>query len=832
MIWKFFLSFGRNLRNNKLLSLINIFTLSIGFAVFSMSALYVHKEMSYDSGWSNAKRIHRTLVQWQGLPGRGDGSGYSLDPSSYQSLLSYFSDQIEAATRLPSAPVQLQVGQEEVGNIIFLTFADPEFEFIFDLQVLDGSLTRVLGNPGLIALSESRAIALGDSGRVGESLLVKTPYNGGEQEFEVGAIIRLPEPTSHAFEMLTVIGEHASELFVSSPSPPWEASTPVRLLLKPRERTQDLNDQMPNFVASALADNYGQFDTGSIDDHVFYELQPIQEIYLNRGSFEEDILIFGDKSKVIIFAAVGLIVLLVGCSNSASLSFANALRRRREVGIRKTLGAGKKIIVLHYLGESVLIALIACGLAVALQELLAIPVQTLFNISGELSPSLASSGLLLVIAVFIGLFSGAYPAVLLSTIRPQSALKSNAESGGNGVFRARIVLVGGQLALTVMFLASAFGLYAQLIMVQNQSLGYDHTNLLYVSHSPSSSSSVPNASVVANNVLDLSGVMAATPMVTPPPNMNLPLNINASNLVSKNEFEMEVQSTRLMVAEGFIEMLGIPLLSGRMLDGVRDSWTNSQNSSEKVEHVLINRRAVEALGFTSPKSAVDQLVYMRSSDVNGQLFDAPMRIVGVLEDSLYSSIHRLPVPEFYALPSDTSTSQYMLRFEPATSSDIQEDVASLFESYGIEPNLLFIESRIESAHLQQRDESRLLLITAGIALLISCIGMYGLVTAAVVSSVKEVGVRKVLGASTLSILGLFLWRFSRPALFANLIAWPIAGWFVLRWIQQFPYQIEFIWFSLIFIFASLVVLLVIWLTIIAVTAQAARCFPASSLQYE
>lgn len=823
MFWHFVLNFGRSLRANRTLTLINIMSLALGLTVFGIASLYVQRELSYDQKWPNAERIHRIVVQRQGLPGSADGFSTSIDPRSYQLLLDNFSEQIEASTRQSWLPVQVQVGETK-SAVIFLALVDSSFPDIFPLEVIEGSLARVLQNPGLIALSDVRADAFGDLGRVGQRVLVNAPYGGGEQEFEVGAIVRVPELTALPFDMLTAIGDHAAAL-----AAPWEAAAPVRLLLERGVSTREFTDQMPSFVERVLAVDNSALQIDDISEHLFYRLQPFHEIYLNRMGFDESMVVFGDKSKVITFAAVGLLVLLVGCSNSASLSFANALRRRREIGIRKAAGAGSRSIMLHYLGESVLLSLAACALALVLQELLLVPLQALLNISGELSPGWADYGLLVTVAVLIGLLNGVYPAFTLSRLRPQSVLETEVTASGKGSSRAGALLVGGQFTLTVIFLASALVLYTQLTVAQAQPLGYDYQNLLFFSYPQSTG--VPNATVIANSVQNLPGVEVAIPLVTAPPNMNLPLNFNVANLVSKLESETEVQTTRLMIVENFPAMMGIPLLAGRALDESRDRWASSREDSSKVETALLNRSAAQALGFVTPALAVDQLVYLRR-DVNGNQIDTPVRIVGVLEDNLYSSIHRRPVPEIYTHPAELNASQYLLRYDPASASDMQQRITALMQPYGIQLFFEFTEERIRAAYARERSESRMLLIAAGLALALSCIGMYGLVAASMARSVKEVGVRRVLGASIHSLLGLFLWRYSRPALLANLIAWPIAGWFVLRWIQRFPYQIDLVWLLPIFVCASLVVLLISWLTIVAATARATQCAPATSLRYE
>src|SRR5690606_567822 len=339
-------------------------------------------------------------VEQRGLPGLTDGQFTVMRPEPVLTLPDYFSTEIEHVTRVASLSVRPADATE--GGYL-LSLVDPAFADIFQFEVLDGSLRRVLQNPGLLALNENMAESLGAAGQVGKRLRLSLVGEEKVQEFEIGAIYRLPQPSSLNFTLLTVLGDYAAALVESPSVGPWETSVGIWLSLRDRVSAEELNEQLPQFVDSSVTGFDSRLAAGELlSEHLFYRLQALRDVHLNPVGFEAIQRSAGDKNKVLTFAVVGMLVLVVGCTNSASLSLAQALKRRREIGIRKTSGAQSSSILVQHLGESLLLALLACVLAVALQDMLREPLMALQNISALPPLRLGGSAVLLGIASVAG----------------------------------------------------------------------------------------------------------------------------------------------------------------------------------------------------------------------------------------------------------------------------------------------------------------------------------------------------------------------------------------------------------------------------------------------
>lgn len=830
----FLRAFIANLRAHKLLSLITVLSLSIGLTVFSMAYLYVERELSYDGGWPNADRILRLTLEQRGMPGSPDGSFTSVNARAWPVLMNYFGSQIEQATRVAWSGVR----SEASGGAHPIAFVDADFGQVFQLEVLSGNLEQTLANPSYIALSERGAGWLGQDLQPGSrvTLLSMNAISPGEQEFVVGAIFRVPQPSSLDFDLLAAIPDTPSPLFGSPMLPPWETGVEIWLTLEEGIGTAEFNAQQPAFVQTQItAFNDSLPPSALISEHLFYRFQPLTEMHLNPVG-PEVMWGSGNKAKLLTFAAVGLLVLLVGCSNATSLSLAMALNRRREIGIRKACGASKGNVLRQHLGEAVLLALLAYGLALGLQALLLPPVMTLLSIRGDFTVSLVGHALLAIISISAGLLNALYPAFVLSGVRPQHVLRQDGARSPSRALRARTLLVGGQFCLASLFMCGAVTLYAQLAVTRAQPLGFDTSDLLLVSHSTPSHQL---GQALRDGLSSLPGVerMAGSWVV---PNQNTSPQMNGVVLVRKDAAPTRMQATSVSIDPGFFELMDIPLLAGRFLDAERDrsvtlfSGPGEDSRQSRVPAVLVNRSAVQALGFATPEQALDRLVYRHRSGRDGSLDEVVLQVVGVVEDSMFASLHRRPLPEVYSLnPDEALTNNYLLKYQPGAVRDIHRRVSEVYQNLDVAaPYQSFVKERIGGAFVQERSDSRLLLSAAAIALFLSCVGLYGLAASTMARSVKELGVRKAIGAGTASLVALFLWRFARPILLANLIAWPVAGWFVLRWIQQFPYQLDLAWLPSIFLGASALVLLVAWLTVSWVTAQAALRAPVQSLRYE
>jgi putative ABC transport system permease protein len=816
----------RNLRRHKLQSFINLVSLALGLAVFAFAFLYVKQQLSYDRGWPDAERIHRLIVESRGLPGTADAKSTAVDARVWPSVVEHFANEIDTAVRVKS--IYATIKDASPPRVIDLFFVDAAFSELFPLDVISGDLDRVLSGPGFIALEETLATALGPNIGPGTRLTFVVP-RGGELELEVAALYRLPANRSAAltFPAISRIHEAAFSLFGElQPFQSWESSSQIWLKLKPGVDTNAFNALQPAFLENEVH----LYDPAlgpkrRISEHVFYQWQALPNIYFNPIGLES--VGAGDAVHVATFAVVGLLVLLVGCSNSVSLSLASAIERRKEIGIRKAAGALPSNIIVQHLGEAVLLALIALIPASLLLEALLPAFQTLLSFKVALDPGVYEYLLLVLIAVVVGLVNGIYPALVLSSVKPQAALKPAAGTGARAGQSLRELLVGGQFCFASMLLIGTGALYLQVEVIRNQPLGFEPDNLIFSYFIGFEG----NPEFIEQELLNVPGVIAVTGAFTVP---NANTGNSSMTLISKEANSGEVKSFHTPTDHDLLAMLQVPLLAGRYFDPARDQLNTQAppGTPPPVRSLIINRAAASALGFASPDAAVDQLIHGRTVSQNNQLVDFPLRIIGVVEDNMYGILRRRPGPEHYYL-AEPPPLAYMVQYDAAFEGSILKSINALAQQwYGAPPNSIFLEQFVERILLREQDEGKLLLTCSGLALLLAAIGLYGLAAFSMERRAKEVGVRKVMGAEVGSLLALFLWRFFRPVLLANIAAWPVAVYFVLQWMERFPYQLDKAWLLPLCLGAAFVVLLVTLSTVSVITCRAASAKPVQSLRYE
>jgi putative ABC transport system permease protein len=835
MLKTFLLATLRNLRRHKLHSLINIASLAIGLAVFGFAVLYVKQELSYNR-WPDADRIHRLVIEQRGIPGVPDTVTPSLQSRLWPRVTDYFAPQIEQATRATIFAVKPVDG--EAALTTGLLFVDPGFADIFELEVVEGDIGRVLSGPGIIALEESYVERLGyEDGIGGRLMLTSLQASDVELEYEVGAIYRLPRPIDAGFMFLsfTLMHEYSIPLFGQSRQfVSWENNVQVWAKLRPEVETEAFNALQPAFVEQEVTTlNSALGPDRKVNDHVLHRWQPLPAIHFNplpaeaasgRGA--------GDPARVATFAVVGLLVLLVGCSNSISLGLAAALERRREIGVRKAAGALQHEILWQQLGESVLLAMLALIPAIGMLELLQSSFQTLLPFTVRIDIGWIDYALMLLIACATGLASGAYPAFVLSATRPQAVLKAGAQETTKRGMGLRGLLVGVQFCFASMLLIGTSTLYLQLAVTRAQPLGFDATDTLFIGGIQSTASSDAIRAELAGTpgvVQAINGYMQ--------PNIGAQAAGTAQSLVRNRGDQEAVQVSSVISDYGFIDFMRMQVVAGRAYDEARDKPPpmTTPPTSPREEPLVINRSALRALGFDTPEAAIEQRIFRRvTNNQNGQIFELPLRIIGVVEDNMYYSLRQRPGPQIYQTVQTRALPPIMVRYEESAASSIQQRVQDTIVRVSGQPavSVFFVQEQLRAVFVQEQNESRLLLICGGLALLLACIGLYGLAAFSMERKVKEVGVRKALGAASSSIIALFLMRFARPVLIANLIAWPIAVYFVLQWIERFPYQIERAWLLPLCLGTALAVLLVSTLTVGFITARAANANPVRSLRYE
>jgi putative ABC transport system permease protein len=811
-----FFSALRNLLCHRVQSLISLASLVVGLVVFGFTFLYVKQELSYDRAWIDAERIHRLVIDQRGIPGLREGLKTSMEARDYPGLLEYFAPQIDRATRL--AVLGGRFKDSTSLDMAPLMFADPGFAEVFQLQVVAGDLDRIWRGPGFIAVEEGYAAASGEKLTPGDRVVIRSSYDG-EREYEVAAIYRLPEGTSLKFSLLTLMHDYSLPLFGSRQDQSWSKQFQLWLKLKAGVETATFNDMQAAYVERAVTVYDEALGPGRrVSDFLFYRWQPLTQMHFNPIGSEARSA--GDPVKVATFALIGLLVLLVGCSNSVSLSLASVIERQREIGVRKTMGALPADILRQHFGESVLLALIALVPALALLELLLPALQTLLPFVTPLDVGWDDYALLALVACIVGLANGFYPALILSRVRPHAALKAAPVSDFKGGTTLRALLVVGQFCFASMLLIGTAAMYLQIAVTRAQPLGFSAENLVLLALSEQER---VNGTALGVELEKIPGVIQVVP-ISIPPNPNS--FTNATTLVRQSNDGDGLSVLAVPFYSGFFELMNIPLLAGR---------SSVAPSPQPERPMLINRAAMRALGFASPEDAIEQVVLARNtSNQSGEVSHTPIRIVGVVEDNMYTSLRRTPGPELYVQQSSDDVVGLLLKYDAAIGATLQERIQNTAQAVNGQPlqYLRFVEPELRAAFRQEQNESRLLLIACGLALLLACIGLYGLAAFAIERRVKEVGVRKVMGASVLAIVALYLWRFSRPVLIANVLAWPFALYMVLRWIERFPYQLDKTLLLPLCLGVTLAVLAISLLTVSAITARAAAAKPIESLRYE
>jgi putative ABC transport system permease protein len=818
----------RNLLKYKLFSAINIGGLSVGLAACLLIALYVQDEISYDRQWTNADRIYRvttTIDRTGSNPVKAGVNSLLLLPA----LKQYFSEEIESGSRMLRSTrdfhIDSAVFRETVATV------DADFIRMFELDVLDGSLQTVLSDPNSIALSDELAQRFFAEEKVVDRVIT---LSSGDttRDYRIGAVYRLPPgntvldlpalmPLDTAGRGSSWLGPLVSQDFVQ---------------LRPGINHSQIETRLPEFIdlnvdISAL--QAGPAVTSS--QRVSIELQNVGDIYLNspfeRGSNR------GNKTVVVAFSAIAILVLLIGCINFTILSTARATQRAREVAVRKVIGASRSQLSLQFLGESFLVVLPAILLALVLVELMLPFFESIVGRTLAFSYGSPTAWLsLFALALIVGFAGGLYPAFLLSRFKPVTTLKGLTATKTRGAVSMSNVLVAFQFSISIALIIATAVIYAQVSYTQNHDPGFNGDNMLIIENL--GEPRLVNASVAEKNTLkaelaDLANVSAASL------SGHQPMQRSGSAIVPLPFSRLDQpgitnQLTTLSVDHDFFRTWQISLVAGRdysqTLDRATPLFRPEYDAGTSDGNLIVNASAVRSLGFASVEDAIGARV--SSPGFNAGIHN--FTIVGVTEDTQFSSLRGLPAPEAYVLyPEEPGYMMNVLGVRFVGDPQVLlADVSRIWRTViGDQPlETSFAEERMAGEFEQERTEASMLVSFSFLAIIIACLGLYGSATFNVHRRTREIGIRKVMGAEVREIVTLLIWQFSRPVMFANVIAWPAALWVMITWLQRFAYRID-IWLLLpLCAAAGTGALMIAWLTVAGNTLRVASISPVKSLR--
>jgi putative ABC transport system permease protein len=603
--------------------------------------------------------------------------------------------------------------------------------------------------------------------------------------------------------------------------------------LRPGADVAAMHRRMPETLRRLIPTD--QRDSSAPDGLGFtQELMNVRAI--NTGAIDSGTMRLGTSRKTLVtFGIVAAFLLVVACVNFTNLATARASRRAREVGLRKTLGATRTQLVIQFLLEASVVVAAAGLLALALVEL-ALPWLNA-QIEGEIPIRYAGSdGILLPLAALlalVGVMGAVYPAFFLSRYRPALVLKANQGAPDTpGAGRLRIGLVVIQFAVSIALIICTAIIYAQTLYARSVDPGYKVSGLLFVL-SPEVVGDRSQVETFMRRITDLPGVTSVARVgITPDPGTT-----TTPTFVKRGETE-SVTLQEVDVDGNAFETLGIRLLAGRGVTDQREADIGAPRFNidpardtlieQRGLNVVVDEAAARLLGFADAETAVGGQIVRNAG--SGRPI-APYTIVGVVNDVRFESARFDDLPNIYYVSPHHHLS-LAVRFEGASGAALMSAVEKLWKSsVDTEPfEGFFADARIAQMYDSDERRARLFAIFAGFAVLISCLGLFGLAAFTAQHRTKEIGIRKVLGARTGDIVRLLVWQFTRPVLLANLIAWPIAWWAMRDWLSEFESRIAI--GPTPFIVAGLVALAIAIGTIASHAIRVARTSPIHALRYE
>ncbi len=800
MIKNYILIAIRNLKRNKVYGIINILGLAVGITGAALLYLYVDNELGYDSFHENSERIYRIVEIDDSQDQRTRYYGQTA-PVLGSTLEENFPE-IEELVRIyqPMGHIDMEWKGEAISERSWL-MADPAFFEIFDFEVVQGDISRALSEPNSVVISEKKAQQLfGNQNPIGEVLTFS--YLGDNT---ITAVVKNVPDNSHLqFELL--LSRRNSNLNWQEYLTSWDRyGACTYLLLEESVNMSSFEDKLDTFIQNQQTVNENARN--------FY-LQPITDIYFNSQDIEFGIENgHGNIFYIYVFSAIGIFLLLIAGINYMNLATALSAQRGKEIGIRKAAGAEKGQLIGQFLAESVVIALLACVGAYFLIELLMPSFNQLtgknFNITSESFGYIAM--VLLGIGLLLGISSGSYPAFYLALIKPIRVLKTNAEvKGGNLILRK--VLVVAQFSLSIILIIGTLAAYKQIDYIRTADLGFEEEQMLVVDIN--SGNTRARFDAMKQEIDKLPGVQDVAVSSRVPGEWK---NITQTFARSGQDGTADsVQTYFMSFDEDMLDLYNINLVTGRNFTG---------NKSTDSLTVLLNQTAVSALNLEEPLGKTLRLTGV----------EEPVRIVGVVEDFNYQSLHQKVAPlliGYWANPVNV-IDYFSVKLAansdiPATIEELEQIHAQFDPASAMEYH--FLDQQIENMYRADVRAGRLFAIGGGVTIFIACLGLFGLALFSTQQRIREIGIRKVLGATIPQILTLLTTDFMKLVAIAFVCAVPIS-WLVMRnWLQNFAYHTEL--GIGIFLLAGIGALVVSLLTVSYQSIKAALMNPVESLRSE
>jgi putative ABC transport system permease protein len=786
----------RNLSRNKVYSFINIAGLSIGLACAMLIILFVKDEVSYDRFHNNVGHIYRIVREgsYQNKAYKDPNTGYLQGPRFAQNVPG-----IQSYVRVQSGTNDIRLGNDIKSQD--LLYVDSNFFSVFSFPLINGDPKSCLKDPHSVVLSEDVAKRqFGTTDAIGKTMMIKEdsvfiPY-------QVTAIAKkVPQNSSIKFDMLLPIKESVADAQNNENWFNFFLNTFV--VLDPKANIKDVERGMQQYyerdsreTRKEMIAKYGPEGWGGI-----YFVQPFLQMHLSTELPASNGL--RDASTPMysyILSAIAIFILFIACINFVNLTVARSVKRAKEIGIRKVVGGDRKQLVFQFLGESYLLCLIAFVLALVLVHFILPVFNTLSNKALALSYLMDAKLVAGYIVLFLitGFLAGFYPALILSGYQPVTTLYGRFQLAGKNYLQKSLVVL--QFALASFLIIGTFIMYAQFKFLTTKDLGYDDRNVIVVN---TGFTRHDKAKVFKEELLKNPNIIGVTLK-----------NSGGWMTIAKVGSDSTINFSYETVDESYLPLLKIKLVSGRNFS---PDFPSDSNHS-----VLVNESFVKRAGWKNPLGQIVDFFYRNEK----------YTVIGVVKDYHYAPLNQEIQPQLFTMKNDNAYGIALVKINPGKETASLRHIQKAFKSiFPFNPyTYIFKDEENRQNYEAESKWKQILLFGAVLTIFISCIGLFGLSVLSAEKRTKEIGIRKVLGASVQSIVAILSKDFLKLVLFALVVAMPLAWMAANKWLQSYPYRITLNW--VLFIVSALLVVLVSLFTVSFQAVKAAVANPSESLKTE
>ncbi|REL32210.1 ABC transporter permease [Thalassotalea euphylliae] len=829
----------RNIVKNGVFSAINIFGLAVGLMSCILIMLFVRAETGYDKWLPQHEQVVRIHTAYT-MPDRQPFLTVRSPGRIMEAVRDYARAEVETGVRLIQWNLTIRKGENIFDEAI--TMADGSFLDVFQLPFVHGDRQSSFSQPMNLVVTEALAHKyFGRTDVVGETLSVCCVGPQGPADVMITGVVKdLPSETHLDINMLFYLqpalfppGNNVLDTWTS-------VNVYTYFKLKPQVSAAQLQERINYWL-----DNESPFGAmwqqlvgdkaagRKVTDFFNIKVMKLTDLHLNAkqdAGNMGDLTPMGDANMIRTFSVVALIVLIIACINFMNLATAKASKRAKEVAMRKVLGASRKQVAVQFLSEAIILVFVALLFAVAASEIVLPFYNQILGTSLQLQlfddPSLLL--VLISVATVVGILAGIYPALYLSRFLPSHILKASKASESANSTKMRGVLVVVQFAASITLVVATVVVYGQTLYSTMADVGFKSEDKLILNVR----TATDRLQSLRQELLSLPEVNSVTFSSEAPTQDDE--NNDQFRLLEPNDYGDMVEPMFLNYHNmdfGFFEAYEVEPIAGRLFseDFGRDRIVHATETQEAQQEksqasIILNLTAVKKLGFMNPENIIGKTLVNQNHQFT---------VIGVIPDIHFRSMKfGIRATVFTLNPSRFRIANIAFNTQnlPALVNKVEDIWQRNVPQHPI--NLQFLSEMMAAQYQDERTTARLFLAFSVLAIIVACLGLYGLSAFTVERRTKEIGIRKVMGASVKDIVKLLIWQFSKPVMLANIIAWPLAAYFMLTWLQAFPYRIDAWWIAPICLGVGVLSLLIAWLTVGGNAAWVARRNPVHALRYE